>query len=316
MERQTVAMIRSGVLAVGISLFLYQLAASSMLFVVPLLFFAPQFPSPRWALIPVAVVWVLIVGVQLAGLGGYLRDVSVFTALLVGFYFPVSLLVGAAIWIMLQQRRLFARLVSASSFAALFGMVLVWWLSGDSASAQATATVYRDLVEVMVVPLFGEQLPLGMTAEVLFQTVVSLVRIGFFPLFLGQFGFSAYISELMIHRRDESYQIRMSHWRLPDNAVWVFLGSWMVVLITLIVDIPLLASFAWNAALACSLLYMVQGMAILAFLVRKRNPGANVSRIFFLAFLLVMLPGVNVVFVLGLPILGVSETWVGYRKFA
>jgi hypothetical protein len=90
----------------------------------------------------------------------------------------------------------------------------------------------------------------------------------------------------------------------------------MAVLFTLIVDVPLLEIVAWNAALACSLLYMVQGMAILASLVRKRNPGANVSHIFFLAFLLVMLPGVNVVFVLGLPLLGVSETWIGYRKFA
>jgi len=299
-----------------LSLVLYRIAASSTLFIVPLLFFAPRFNPTKWALVPVGVVAVLLVGSQVVGLGGILQDVSVFGALIIGFYMPVSLLAGAGIWIVLQSKGNLVRLLASSSFAAVFGFSLVLWLAGGSESAMAAASVYREILDVLAPSLFGDSMPLGMNAETLFSAIVTLLRLGFLPIFIGQFGFSVFISDLLIHRADWSYQDRMARWRLPENGVWVFLGAWTVVLVTLLVDMPVVESIAWNVALSSSLLFMVQGMSILAFLVRKRNPGATATRIFLLAFLLVMLPGVNVIPLVGLPVLGVSETWVGYRKFA
>lgn len=316
MERQTIIMVRSGVLAVVISIVLYRIAASSTLFIVPLLFFAPQFKSYRLALVPVGVVTVMILGSQLIGLGGVLQDVSVFGALLVGFYIPLSLLAGAGIWIMLYTERILKKLLFSSGFAAIFGFGLVVWLSGDSESALATAHIYREIVAAVVPSIFGGQLPLGMNTDALFQTVSSLMSLAFLPIFVGQFGFSVFISNLLIYRTEWSYQERMAKWRLPENTVWVFLGSWAIVLVTILVDMPMVESVAWNIALSSSLLYLVQGISILAFLVRKRNPGATTTRIFFLSFILVMLPGVNVIPLIGLPLLGVSETWVRYRKIA
>ena len=316
MERHTIAMVRSGVLAVVISMLLYRIAASSTLFIVPLLFFAPRFRPSYWALIPVGLVGLLLVGTQVVGLGGFLRDVSVFGALLVGFYLPVSMLVGTGIWIVLDTKRLLVRLLGAASFATVFGIGLLLWLSGESESARATAAVFSEMIGYVVPSFFGGSMPLGMTPESLFETVVTFARLGFLPLFLGQFGFSAFVSELLIHRSAWTYQDRMTRWQVPEYVLWVFLGSWTVVLATLLVDMPLMESLAWNVALSSSLLYMVQGMSILASLVRTRNPGAPATRIFLLAFLLVLLPGVNVIPVIGLPILGVSETWVRYRKFA
>ncbi len=316
MEQHTISMVRAGALAIVLSLVLYRIAASSTLFIVPLLFFAPRFQPVKWALIPVGVVAVLIIGTQVVGLGGVLRDVSVFGALLIGFYMPISLLVGTGIWIILHSERILVRLLAASSFAAVFGFSLMLWLTGGSESAMATATVYREIIQVLAPSLFGETMPLGMNAETLFSAIVSLLRLGFLPIFIGQFGFSVFISDLLIHRSQWSYQDRMARWHLPENGVWVFLGAWSVVLVTLLVDMPVVESIAWNVALSSSLLFMVQGMSILAFLVRKRNPGATATRIFLLAFLLVMLPGVNVIPLIGLPVLGVSETWIGYRKFA
>ena len=208
------------------------------------------------------------------------------------------------------------RLLLSSSFAAIVGIGLLFWLSGDSESAVATANAYKQVVEAMVPSLFGDQLPMGMDARSLFDAVVSLVRLGFLPVFIGQFGLSVLISELLIHRAEWSYQDRMANWHLPEISVRIFLGGWTIVLATLLVDMPVLESLAWNIALSSTLLYMVQGVSILAFIVRKRNPGAPATRIFLLSFLLVMLPGVNVIPLVILPLFGVSETWIGYRKIA
>jgi hypothetical protein len=314
MERHTMVMVRSGILAVGLSFLMYWIAASSTLFIIPLLFFAPKFPSNRWAMVPVGVVAALLLGSQVMGYGGVLREVTVIGSLLVGLYVPISLLVGAALWIGLRDRRLLVRFLAASVWAALFGFALLFWLSGTSASAKATEEMYRQVVKAVLPGLTGGQLPLGMDADSLFDAVAKVLRLGFLPLFLGQFGLSAMISELLIHRAEWSFQDRMTRWGLPEHAVWVFLGSWTGVLATMVVDLPMLQSIVWNIALSTSLLYMVQGMSILAALVRRRNPGATATRIFLLSFVLVMLPGVNVIPLAALPLLGVSETWIRYRK--
>ena len=67
MERQTVVMIRTGVLATIFALVLYKMAVSSPLFILPLLFFAPRFNPNIWAVVPVALVFVILVAYNLIG---------------------------------------------------------------------------------------------------------------------------------------------------------------------------------------------------------------------------------------------------------
>lgn len=316
MERHTMVMVRSGVLAVGLSFLMYWIAASSTLFIIPLLFFAPRIRPNRWALLPVALVACMLLAHQLIGYGGALKETSVIGALLIGLYMPISLLMGTALWIALEQRRMLVRLLTASATAAVFGFALSFWFFSKSPSAAATEQLFRNLVQAVIPGFFGGQVPMGMDEDTLFEAIVLVLRLGFLPLFMGQFGLSVMISELLIHRSEWSFQDRMASWKLPENAIWVFLGSWTVVLAGLVIDMQMLSGIAWNVALAMTLLYMVQGMSILAALVRKRNPGATATRIFLFSVLLVLLPGVNVIPLMALPLLGVSETWIRYRKNA
>lgn len=307
-------MVRVGVLAVVLSLVLYRIAAASTLFIVPLLFFAPRFKPSYWALAPVGVVFVLLLGYQMVLLKEFMREVSGMGAVLVGLYLPTSLLIGTGIWIRLDKMKMLKKLMASSAFAAIAGFSLVLWFSNGSPSALATAAIYQQMVEALIPAAFGEGLPLGMTAHTLFDAVVAILKIGFLPIFFGQFGFSILLSELLIHRSDPTYQERMTRWKLPESSVWIFLGSWTIVLVTLVGDIPFLESVGWNIALTVSLLFMVQGVSILAAVIRRKFPGINSTRIFVLSFLLAVLPGVNLIPLVGLPLLGVSETWIDYRK--
>ncbi|MDD2297739.1 MAG: hypothetical protein PHR10_05770 [Sphaerochaetaceae bacterium] len=314
MERQTIAMVRSGAIAVALSLILYRIAASSTLFIVPLLFFANKFRPKRLALIPVGVVFLILLGSQVVGLKELLREASGIGPLLVGLYLPVSLLIGTGIWIELDRMRMLVKLLASASFAAITGFILVLWFSSGSQAALATANIYEQMVEMVLPTLLGGQLPLGMSTQALFYAVVTVLKVGFLPIFIGQFGFSVLLSELLIHRSESTFQERMAHWKLPENSVWIFLGSWTIVLMTLLVEMPFLESVAWNTALTVSLLYMVQGISVVAAFMRRRNPRITSTRVFILSFLLALLPGVNLIPLLGLPLLGVSETWIDYRK--
>jgi len=62
------------------------------------------------------------------------------------------------------------------------------------------------------------------------------------------------------------------------------------------------------------MLYALQGISLVASVMQKRNPQASASRVFVLAILLLLIPGVNLIPLLALPLAGVSETWIKYRK--
>ncbi|MFA5467817.1 MAG: hypothetical protein WC224_02020 [Sphaerochaetaceae bacterium] len=310
MEQQTVTMIKAGAMATILALILYKMAVSSPLFILPLLFFAPRFKPNGWAIVPVGLTLVILVAYSLYGSSELLRTSSALGALLVGLYFPLSSLIGAGTWILFPDKRLLTRLLLSSIFATLAGFALVYWFSLGGPVASGTAQFYQKLVASVTANI----LPMGLSSEALFLTVVAIVKRAFLPLFMGQFGFCALVSTLLIYRDDSSFQERMSRWQLPQNFVWIFLGSWTIVLFTLLVKIPILEIFGWNVALATTLLYMVQGVSIVAMFIRRKTPRVTATRVFALSFLLAFVPGVNLVVWLALPLLGVVETWIAFRK--
>ena len=306
-------MIRDGALATGISFFLYKLTSSATFFIIPLLLAAPRFIDPKRALLPVLAVLILLVGDSLIGLKGISTDMALGSLLLVGWYMPVSLLVGAACWIGLAKRRMLVRFLYGSMFAAIGGFLLIIWFRSDSEAARLAGESLKNMYVVIADTFMGSALPVGLNSEMLFTIMVAIVESAYLPIFMIQFGLSVMASELLIHRSDWEYQRRMSKWRLPVNAVWAFLGGWTMVLATTFIKLPMFVTTAWNLALTVSLLYFVQGVSIVAYIVRKRNERISATRMFILLFVTTLIPGVNVILFVALPLLGVSETWIRYR---
>jgi hypothetical protein len=81
-----------------------------------------------------------------------------------------------------------------------------------------------------------------------------------------------------------------------------------------VVKIPFFDIVGWNVALATTLLYMVQGVSIVAMFFRRKNPNVTATRVFVLALISAFLPGINLVIWIALPLLGVAETWINFRK--
>jgi hypothetical protein len=104
-------------------------------------------------------------------------------------------------------------------------------------------------------------------------------------------------------------------YRLPDRMVWALLVPWAVNLVSLKVELGVLSYLCWNVGLIVLFLYGLQGLGIVKFILARRNVSRGVRFMLgFTAVLLVMLPGVNLVLLLGIPLVGVSELWITYRK--
>lgn len=325
-------LIRDSLLMVIASMLLYRLMFTNILYTIPLLLLAPRFEDRRMALLPVAAVFLLVVGGELFTARNVLGQSTTPLILVIGLFIPVVLLVAAAVWIWLRDSRSLVRYLASCVFAVVAGIGLAVWLHSGSDTVMRVGEIYSSTFKALfstfmptttpaliateeVVQATAETTILGVNADVLFALCLQVVYHSFVPMCMAVIGVSALISECMLHRQDEAWQQRVANWRLPENAIWVFLGAWTLVLLNMVLPFPgAVSALAMNLAMSVSLLYMVQGISILIFLIRRRNPLFSVTRAMVFVFLCMMLPGLNALVVLVLPLIGALETWITFRK--
>ncbi len=104
--------------------------------------------------------------------------------------------------------------------------------------------------------------------------------------------------------------------RLPYPLLWAFLGSWSLVLAAVLLRAPVAAAaFAWNCALALSLAYAAQGLGIVTHLFKSWNmPRSLRILIAAMAVLALATPTAGTAVAVALPLFGVTEIWIPYRK--
>ncbi len=108
----------------------------------------------------------------------------------------------------------------------------------------------------------------------------------------------------------------LHRFEVPNRLLWPSLLAWAGALATRFVGLGALEYVVWNFGLICVMLYAVQGLSIMRFLFDRYGFG-RVSRAVILGGLILMLfmQGLNVVLVIGIALLGVSENWVEFNRF-
>ena len=108
----------------------------------------------------------------------------------------------------------------------------------------------------------------------------------------------------------------LSGFRLSDGYVWLLIAGWGLVALSVAIEQSVLGVVAWNVALLSTLLFGIQGLAVLWHLLEQRglHRQARIGVGIALTFAL-LIPLINVMVFLGIPGLGVSEIWVNYHRF-
>ena len=108
---------------------------------------------------------------------------------------------------------------------------------------------------------------------------------------------------------------RVADFKLPDAYVWPLIVSLVLVLGTLLVPVEFLEILAWNSLLILAFLYGIAGLGILRFLLKKLKIPMGFRWALILGIIiLAMTPRINFVILILVPGLGVSETWLKYRR--
>ncbi|NCB02049.1 MAG: DUF2232 domain-containing protein [Spirochaetia bacterium] len=298
-----------------IAIVLYWITSSSFLSVIVLLLASKKAEavSKSKEMVPIIIVILFVIGYHYIQLQELLEQRKAIGLFIIGLYLPISTLVAGSVWIATERERMLYRLLYASFFATVVGFFIVLWLSGTSASALYTKEVYMSLITSLVTFVMNNQLPMNDMNE-LGKVVISVITNFGLTLFIAQFGVAVFISDMIIHRYSIEYQNRLMRLSVPHEAIWFLLAGMSAILFTFLVEIKLLESIAYNVSTVVALLYAVQGISIASNYLVKKFPHMKPSRIFFLSGAFMILPGANIIFIIGFPLLGISETWITYRK--
>ncbi|KGE73802.1 hypothetical protein [Spirochaeta lutea] len=120
----------------------------------------------------------------------------------------------------------------------------------------------------------------------------------------------------LVSSRDyrKSWGIGFSRYQVNRVWLWIFIVSGFLGLIDLRFNPGLVFGLVVWTILSCAgFIYGVQGLAILwAWLINRRGGLAPKGGLAVLVLVGMIIPGVNLVISLGLPLLGLSETWITY----
>lgn len=305
---------------VGVSYVLSRLMVGNFLFTIPLMVLAPKFSDRKGELLPVILVGALILLTELIRSRNALGSEEGRILLVIGLFIPSVLLVASAVWIAMAKQRTVHRYLASCLFGVVVSFAVVIWFSKPTEPLMRVNSAMYETFRLILGQAGGTTESILPMAEEAIEGVyhMSVLTIGavLAPLCMALVGFASFMAMSYQGRFDSGFSLRVSTWKVPEFLIWLFLASWSVVLLLILTKAGyLVRSLAFQVALGSAVLYAVQGMAIVThFMLRKGiavNTGRLVTTTFLLAFLI---PGVNLLVVFVLPLLGVTETWIMYRR--
>ncbi|MCL2382046.1 MAG: YybS family protein [Treponema sp.] len=200
------------------------------------------------------------------------------------------------------------RLVTGSCLAALFlaGMFL-------------RATSSPAFVEhISGSAMMRTALLSGLTAEAFVRSVTSVVLRGGALVSSALLFFLCrqvcFILARLFNKNRSAQTQPAAGFHAPVAVIWVLSGSLLMVVLASMASLEIPEIVLWNILTFCGILYFVQGMGILQWFLARPAVTPLLRLLFCVLFVvLVFSPGINVVLIGGVVLLGIAENWVPFR---
>ena len=309
----------------GLSVLLMQTAGLvTFFFLVPLGVCALVFgPAAAWLGAVLAALgnclWSAVVTLPSGGLTNVGLDTLYFAVLTLGFTWVMA---GSPPWPALPPVRTAVRFIAASAAGALVFLAVIFSLGND----EAFSAVLRAQIETIASSYIAAS---GMDAAqqaYMEQTLTADRVIEIFSMVILRGGalFSALF--LMFFNRQMAFALaRLFRWKggnvhdlisfhVPRKAIWVLSLCLPVILLCRIISLGMIEIAAWNVLVMCATMFLAQGGGIVLFNLARR-PMSMLMRFIGMALFVcvVFSPGINVLALTMLILLGIAENWLPLR---
>ncbi|MFA6774685.1 MAG: hypothetical protein WCQ66_02100 [Sphaerochaetaceae bacterium] len=304
--------------AVGLSVLFSYLDLLSLLYIIPVIVVSVLYRDGR-RILPALASGTFVVAFALVGNRGGFGTETGRLAILVTLFIPVVLWISALIWIGLDGKRFLIRYLALSLFVVVASLSLLLVFS----HMKDVSKVLDDFFSKTFVQVFqgiAGTTDLDATGNAqltsLYHMVVQVMGALIVPMMMTICGIDIFLALLIQQRGSDGLTRKVMAWHLPQDLVWGFLGLWILVMLGHFLSWSYVGmAVAINLAGFVTVLYGMQGFAILLFWLRKRHARLSAGKLFgWVLVLLLFLPGVNMIGVVALPVVGVLETWFVFRR--
>lgn len=304
---------KNGVMMVILSFILSLFGFFSLLSLAPLLVFAARYGKKKGSII-------IVIAFALTVLWKMLRTDNVFSSsglisLAFGLYIPLSLSAAGIIWIYSNRYKVLSRMLLSIVPALLLAVIAIvaFWL--DRALFEVVYNYLENAFAAYFAPIF-ELMQIDLNIENFFfiflLSCISMIA----PFVLSAVCANCFVYETALHSRESNWEDRVAGFEYSTELIWGFIASWALVLLFYFISIPVAYEIiALNLGLLFCVLYAVQGFAVVfSWLHRPGRETKSFSLFVLILFVSTLIPGINFIILLGLPILGLLESFFDLKK--
>lgn len=314
MERENNALLalRDGAVAVVVSFFFFYLGFGEFIFVFPLLLLSTRFKKKVSALAILVEAFIVVFYTYLNRAEGELS----LLLMLFELYIPLSLLAAGMTWLISEGKRIGIRLLLALLPSILFFIILYVFLEQEPALLDSFLILAEDVFEALLSPFINFGAMDGTLVSFIIETILLVIASLIIPLVLCFVCATCFSFESVMHSRESDWEDRVARLELDGRAIWIFLALWVLVLLFRFISVPTIAVVAlFNVTLSYTILYAVQGFSVLYYNMRKKGRKLKSYTLFLILLAIALfIPGINFIIVLGLPLIGVLETFIELRR--
>ncbi len=313
-ERENNALLafRDGAVAVVVSFFFFYLGFGEFIFVFPLLLLSTRFKKRVSALAILVEAFIVVFYTYLNRAEGELS----LLLMLFELYIPLSLLAAGMTWLISEGKRIGIRLLLALLPSILFFIILYVFLEQEPALLDSFLILAEDVFEALLSPFINFGAMDGTLVSFIIETILLVIASLIIPLVLCFVCATCFSFESVLHSRESDWEDRVARLELDGRAIWIFLALWVLVLLFRFISVPTIAVVAlFNVTLSYTILYAVQGFSVLYYNMRKKGRKLKSYTLFLILLAIALfIPGINFIIVLGLPLIGVLETFIELRR--
>jgi hypothetical protein len=151
--------------------------------------------------------------------------------------------------------------------------------------------------------------------DIIIESTMKLVFRNYIFAYFIMLSGSWFIADSIQRRSNHRKQFKLVDFRVPEIIIWPLIITLAVVFLDIFLGMSWLGYIMWNSAFIMVFIYGLHGIGLIKYLLeRYKVPGRGRRLIFVFAFVVLLMPGLNLILLLGIPVLGVSELWIKFRK--
>ena len=265
-------------------------------------------------------VWSAGFFLRYGGLNNSGIDALYFAVFALGFTW---LMAGPPVPAIPPMRTIF-RFMAASAAGALVFLAMIFSLGND----ESFSMLLRSRIEAISSSFIGasgsdaaqmaymERLLTPDAIIKIFSMIIlrggALVSAVFLLFFSRQ---TVFVLARLFRRQAGNVGTDLAGFYVPRTTIWVLSLSLPVVLLCRIASLEIIEIAAWNLLVMCAIMFLAQGCGIVLFaFTRKPMPAIMRLVLGMLMIFIIFSPGVNVVAMGILIVMGIAENWIPLRK--